>query len=149
MTAEAPPVTEAVVEAAGPSVVLVDARPDRRAVMRQMFQHSAAVATVVGEADGATDAMVAVEQHSADLVVIDLPPDVQVGLDAVSALDVRFPDLAILVCSFNSDPAVRQQALDAGADGYLVKPVSAREVVAAFQGIAPGTESVPSPAAAR
>ena len=133
---------------AGPAVVLVDARPDRRAVMRQMFQHSGGVATVVGEADGAADATAAVEQQAADLVVIDIQPDVQAGLDVVAALDVRFPDLTILVCSFNTDGAVRQRALDAGADAYLVKPVSARDVIAAFGGISPRTGAVPSTAAA-
>ena len=142
MTAESTPTD------AGPAVVLVDARPDRRAVMRQMFEHSGGVATVVGEADGATDATAAVEQHAAALVVIDIQPDVQAGLDVVAALDVRFPELTILVCSFNTDAAVRQRALEAGADAYVVKPVSAREVVAAFRGISPGTGAVPSPAAA-
>ena len=124
-------------------VVLVDARSDRRAVMRQMFEHSAAVATVVAEAEGEPDSMLAVEQHAADLVVIDLPSPAQAGIDVVAALAARFPALAIVVCSFNSDAVVRQQALEAGADAYLVKPVSAREVIAAFHGLS----AAPSPPA--
>ena len=143
--------TDTITATAGPTadsgntrVVLVDARPDRRAVMRQMFEHSGVVATVVGEADGDADAIIAVKQNAAELVVIDLPPNVQSGLDVVSALDGRFPALAIVVCSFNSDAAVRQRALDAGADAYLVKPVSAREVMAAFRDV---SASMPSPAA--
>lgn len=113
-------------------VVLVDARPDRRAVMRQVFEHSGVDAAVIGEADGETDAIALVEQHGAGLAVVELPSPVQDGLATVAALRHRFPDLAIVVISFNTDAAVKEQARAEGADAYLVKPVSAREVVAAI-----------------
>ena len=113
-------------------VVLVDARADRRSVMRQVFEHSGVDAAVVGEADGGTDAVALVEQHRADLAVVELPLPVADGLAAVAALRRRFPDLAIVVISFNTDVAVKEQAKAEGADAYLVKPVNAREVVAAM-----------------
>lgn len=112
-------------------VLLLDDRTDRRAVMRQMFEHSDVAAVVVGEADTASDAVTAVEDQAADVVVLDLGRDAQDGLDAVAALRARFPALGIIVCSFNTDAATRQAALSSGADAYLVKPVSAREVMAA------------------
>ncbi|HEV2758468.1 MAG TPA: response regulator [Acidimicrobiales bacterium] len=112
-------------------VVLIDARPDRRAVMRQVFEHSGVDAAVVGEADGEADAIALVEQQRADLAVIELPFPVAQGLAVIAALRARFPDLAIVVISFNTDAAVKEQAVSSGADAYLVKPVSAREVVAA------------------
>ena len=113
-------------------VVLVDARADRRSVMRQVFEHSGVDAAVVGEADGGTDGVALVEQHRADLAVVELPLPVADGLAAVAALRRRFPDLAIVVISFNTDVAVKEQAKAEGADAYLVKPVNAREVVAAM-----------------
>ena len=113
-------------------VVLMDARPDRRAVMRQVFEHSGVDAAVVGEADGEADAIALVERQRADLAVIELPLPVAQGLAAIIALRARFPDLAIVVISFNTDAAVKKQAVASGADAYLVKPVSAREVVAAI-----------------
>lgn len=113
-------------------VVLIDARPDRRAVMRQVFEHSGVDAAVVGEADSEADAIALVEQHRADLAVIELPLPVAQGLATVTALRARFPDLAIVVISFNIDAVVKEQAVASGADAYLVKPVSAREVVAAI-----------------
>ena len=131
-------------EAATSRVVLVDARPERRAVMRQMFEHSDVVATVVGEADSLADAVVAVEQHGAELVVIDMRPPVQDGLDTVAALHDRFPALVILVCSFNSDPAIRRRALDEGADAYLFKPVSAGQIMATMRGSLPRASAMQS-----
>ncbi len=112
-------------------VVLVDTRPDRRAVMRQVFEHSGVAAAVVAEADSQSDAVTLVETHAADVAVIELPQPAKVGLETVAALRRRFADLAIVVISFNTDAAVKAEALAAGANAYLVKPVSAREVMAA------------------
>ena len=113
-------------------VVLVDPRADRRSVMRQVFQHSGVDAGVVAEANGGADAVVMVEQHHADLVVVELPLPVADGLATIAELRQRFPDLAIVVISFNTDAAVKEEATAAGADAYLVKPVNARDVVAAM-----------------
>jgi DNA-binding NarL/FixJ family response regulator len=112
-------------------VVLVDARPDRRSVMRQVFEHSGLAATVVAEADTGAEAVALVEEHAARVAVVELPLPAAEGLAAVAELRGRLPDLVIVVISFSADPAVKEQALAGGADAYLVKPVSAREVMAA------------------
>ena len=125
-------ITEPEADAPRIRVVLVDARADRRAVMRQVFQHSGVDAGVVAEANGGADAIVMVEQHHADLAVVELPLPVAAGVATIAELRQRFPDLAIVVISFNTDAAVKQEATAAGADAYLVKPVNAREVVAAM-----------------
>jgi DNA-binding NarL/FixJ family response regulator len=127
-----PPTSEPEVNEARTRVVLIDARTDRRAVMRQVFEHSGVDAAVVGEADGEADAIALVEQQRAGLAVIELPLPVANGLATISALRARFPALAIVVISFNTDAAVKEQAMASGANAYLVKPVSAREVVAAI-----------------
>ena len=112
-------------------VVLVDARRERRSVMRNMFEHSNVEATVVGEAETEAEAIVLVDQHGAELVVMDFPLPVQDGLKTVAALRRRFVELGIVVCSFNREAATKEKALAEGADAYLLKPVSAREVMAA------------------
>ena len=127
-----PPISEP--EAVEPRirVVLVDARADRRSVMRQVFQHSGVDAGVVAEANGSADAVVMVEQHHADLAVVELSLPVADGVATIAELRQRFPHLAIVVISFNSDAAVKDEVTAAGADAYLVKPVNARDVVAAM-----------------
>lgn len=127
-----PPSSEPEANEVRTRVVLIDARADRRAVMRQVFEHSGVDAAVVGEADGETDALAVVGQHKADLAVVELPVPVTEGVGIITALRARFPDLAIVVISFNTDTTVKEQAQAAGADAYLVKPVNAREVVAAI-----------------
>lgn len=126
------PITEPEANEPRIRVVLVDARADRRSVMRQVFQHSGVDAGVVAEANSGADAIVMVEQHHADLAVVELPLPVADGVATIAELRQRFPDLAIVVISFNTDAAVKEEATAAGADAYLVKPVNARDVVAAM-----------------
>ena len=133
----------------GIRIVLVDERPERRAVLRTVIDHSDVSATVLGEADSEADAIKEVERHAADLVIIDLQPPLQDGLAVVAALRSRFPGMVIFVCSFDSTANIRERVLAEGADAYLLKPVSAREVVAAFRGVLPRALTLESAAAAR
>lgn len=112
-------------------VVLVDGRSDRRAVMRQVFEHSGVDATVVAEADSGADAVDLIGQHGASVAVVELSHPLADGLAMVAELRRGLPELAIVVISFAADSAIKTQVLDSGADAYLVKPVSAREVMAA------------------
>jgi len=113
-------------------VVLVDAKPDRRSVMRQVFEHSGVDAAVVAEADTGADAVAMVEEHRAQVAVVELPSPLADGLAMVADLRARLPELAIVVISFAGDAAIKDAVLAGGADAYLVKPVSAREVLAAL-----------------
>lgn len=118
-------------------VVLVDGRRDRRSVMRQVFEHSGVDATVVGEADSGADAVDLIEQHGASVAVVELPHPLADGLAMIAELRRGLPDVAIVVISFAADSAIKTRVLDGGADAYLVKPVSAREVMAAVPSAPP------------
>ncbi len=125
----------------GTRVILVDPRADRRSVMRQMFEHAGVPVSVVGEADGSVDGGALVEQHQAVLAVVDFPSPVSGGIDTVAALRSQFAELTIVVSTFVTDPGTKEQALAAGANAYLVKPVSAREILAAMDTASPGALS--------
>lgn len=127
---------------AGIRVVLVDARPDRRAVLRSVLAHSDVPATVEGEAGGRTEALAAVAQCRADLVVIDFQEPVQDGLDTVAALRARFPTLVIVVGSFIGGAVVAGKAIAEGADAYLLKPFTARDIAAAMEAALPSAPPV-------
>ena len=125
-------------------VVLVDARPERRAIVRSVLEHSDVAATVEGEAGGCAEALTAVEHCRADLVVIDFQEPAQDGLDTVAALRARFPALVIVVSSFIGGAAIAGKAMAEGANAYLLKPFTARDIVAAMGAAAPNTPAPPS-----
>jgi DNA-binding NarL/FixJ family response regulator len=109
-------------------VVLVDARDDRRQLMRRVVEGDDDRAILVGEADTRAAALAVVDEQRADVVVIDVHMPVAEGLLTIAALRDSDPALGIVVCSFDLDPATVQRALDHGADTCLAKPVGLMEV---------------------
>lgn len=108
-------------------VVVVDNPGDRRLLMAHIVEQTHEFG-VAGYADGPVNALEAVERLGADAVVVEIQLPVSQGLDTVSALRDAFPSLAIIVCSFHDHSATKEEALGRGADGYLSKPVSPRDL---------------------
>ena len=118
-------------------VVLIDTRHERRDLMRHVVGGEDAVAVVVGEADNTTAALAVVDDEKADAVVLDVQMPVTEGLATISALRARFPQLGIIVCSFDLKEETVQLVLAAGADRCLRKPVNRRDIHVALAGLRP------------
>ena len=129
MPVDSPPLTVA------RRVVLVDTRHERRDLMRWMVGGDDAIAMVVGEADSRDGALAVVEEKAADAVVLDVHMPVAEGLATISALRTRYPQIGIVVCSFDLDKATVQRVLEEGADGCLGKPVNRRDIHTALAGL--------------
>lgn len=71
-----------------------------------------------------------------DAVVLDLGLPHRQGLDVLRALRARGSDLPVLVATARDAVADRVQALDAGADDYLVKPFDFDELLARLRALA-------------
>ncbi|MHB1534572.1 MAG: response regulator [Acidimicrobiales bacterium] len=112
----------------GNRVVVVDVRPERRALMRRVVELALGAGTVVAQVATGSDAIAAVERHGAGVAVIEVQMPLTEGLGVVAALRLACPSLLIVVCTFHRDESTQRQARDAGADAYLVKPVNAREL---------------------
>jgi CheY-like chemotaxis protein len=118
-------------------VMLVDARSERRELMRWVIEGSTASAMVTGEADDGPAALALLDQNATDVIVMDVERPVNAGMVTIASLHERCPDVPIIVCSFERDPAVERRAIDAGADRFLHKPLSARGIRAALDGLLP------------
>ena len=113
-------------------LVVIDGCDDRRQLMTHVLEQVGDV-LVVGHADGPVSAVEAVDRLQADAVLLEIQLPLTQGLDTISALRDDFPALAIIVCSFHASTATKRAALDRGADAYLVKPVSLRDLCAVLQ----------------
>ena len=113
-------------------LVVIDGRDDRRQLMTYVLEQAGDV-VVVGHADGPLSAVEAVERLQANLVLIEIQLPLSQGLDTISALRNEYPALGIIVCSFHPSSVTKRAALDRGADAYLVKPVSVRDLRAVLQ----------------
>lgn len=89
------------------------------------------------------DAVRLVQQHNPDVLLLDLGlPDID-GLQALK--DVRrISDVPIIIATARGDETDRVVGLEVGADDYVVKPYSVRELSARIRAISRRRRSEPS-----
>jgi CheY-like chemotaxis protein len=114
-------------------VLLVDARPERRELIRHLVQGTGLADPEVEEAGSGAEAVEALDRAERDVVVVEIQMPVDQGLETIAALRGRSSDLRIVVCSFHTDAATKQLAQGAGADLYLDKPVSSDSLKGVFR----------------
>jgi signal transduction histidine kinase len=111
-----------------PRVLVVDDNPEVREYMASLLAAHYEVTTAV---DGQA-ALEALETQSPDIVVSDvmMPRVDGVGLVRALRANVVTRQLPVILLSARAGEEATIEGLDAGADDYLVKPFSARELLA-------------------
>ena len=103
---------------------------------------------LVGEAENGEQAVVRANILKPDVILMDLMMPVMDGVAATAAIKKQNPGIQIIaLTSFQEDELV-QNALKAGAIGYLMKNVSARELAASIKAAREGKMTL-SPEAAQ
>jgi DNA-binding response OmpR family regulator len=111
----------------GPVVLLVD---DDAAIRRTVGQGLELEGFSVVPASGGRPALVATEAIAPAVVLLDLAmPDLE-GMEVLRTLRARGDDVPVCVLSARDEVDDRVQALEAGADDFVVKPFALEEVVA-------------------
>jgi len=88
--------------------------------------------------------------HDADVLVLDLSMPGRGGLETLARVKARRPGLRVLVFSMHDSPAMVDQALRAGADGYLTKSSEPDALIDAVRRAARGEQPLsPDVASAR
>jgi signal transduction histidine kinase len=111
-----------------PRIVWADDNADMRAyVSRLLSEHF----EVIAVGDGA-EALEAVRDHQPDLVLSDvmMPQLDGFGLLAALRADPRTHAVPVILLSARAGAEASAEGMDAGADDYLIKPFTARELVA-------------------
>lgn len=99
---------------------------------------------LVGESSNGEDALRRCKELKPDVVLMDLVMPGMDGVAATSAIRNSCPKTQIIILtSFNEEERV-QAALNAGAIGYLIKDVSADQLVSAIRGANSGIISLTS-----
>lgn len=93
---------------------------------------------VIGEAHDGKGAVGEAERLKPDVVLLDMKMPGMNGIETITALKQRMPELAVLVfTSFAEDSQVRE-AINAGALGYLLKDALRDDLVRAIRAVAAG-----------
>jgi DNA-binding response OmpR family regulator len=124
-----------------PTVLVVDDAPEIVRLTRDYLEHAGFV--VVTAADGLT-ALAQVRSRQPDVIVLDL------GLPGLDGLDVtrqlrRTSNVPIIVLSARADEADKLVGLELGADDYMTKPFSPKELVARVRAVLRRAQAGQSP----
>ncbi len=108
-------------------ILLADDNADMRAYVQRLLSQAYAVVAV---GDGMA-ALRMVRQKPFDLVLADVMMPQMDGFDLLRALraDERLKTLPVILLSARAGEEAHVEALEAGADDYLVKPFSAQELL--------------------
>jgi len=122
-------------------VLIVD---DHAAVRQgiQMFLDTVPSIQIVGEAIDGQDAICKAESLQPDVILMDLVLPRLDGLSAITGIKRYSPNIKIIVLTiFGDEPRVRA-AIEAGADGYLLKDADADALLHAIQVVQQGGMSI-------
>ena len=100
---------------------------------------------VVAEAGTVAEAIEAARRFRPDLIVMDVRLPDGSGVEACREIRAEFPDTRVVMLTSYPDEDAVLSAIIAGASGYLLKQVRARDLVAALEAVGRG-ESLLDPA---
>jgi two-component system, NarL family, response regulator LiaR len=103
---------------------------------------------LVGEAGNGEEAIRLCEKMQPDVVLMDLMMPVMDGVSATAAIRKKWPRINIIALTSFKEKEMVEGALKAGAMSYLLKNVSANELVTAIKGAVSGQSRL-SPEAAQ
>jgi signal transduction histidine kinase len=126
--ADVPALSERTATTSGARIILADDNADMRAYVRDLLAPIYAVEAV---ADG-LEALEAARRDRPALILSDIMMPRLDGLGVLKALraDENLRAVPVILLSARAGEEARVSGLDAGADDYLVKPFSARELLA-------------------
>jgi DNA-binding NarL/FixJ family response regulator len=129
-------------------IMLVDDHALIRQGMRLLLTQDPEL-EVVGEARNGLEALARVEQLKPDVVLMDLLMPEMDGITAIGKLKESFPEIEIIALTSVLEDASVVAAVKAGAIGYLLKDMQARELQEAIKAASEGRVQLAPEAAAR
>jgi DNA-binding response OmpR family regulator len=127
-------------DVAGPSVLVVDDEPMVREVLERYLT---AEGYSVGVATDGEEALVRFEEHLPDLVLLDLMLPKLDGYEVFRRIRDH-GGTPVIMLTARGDETDRIVGLDLGADDYVTKPFSPREVVARVRAVLRRTSDLPN-----
>ncbi|MBI2318610.1 MAG: response regulator transcription factor [Betaproteobacteria bacterium] len=113
---------------------IVDDHTLLRAGLKALLEKDPGI-EVVGEADNGRDAVRVVGQLAPNLVLMDLTMPGMNGIEAVTEIKRRYPEVRVLVMTLHKAEDYIRASLQAGADGYILKDATQEEFRVAIRSV--------------
>jgi len=108
-------------------VVVIDDDDDFRRSLVRILTY--AKYSCVEAASGTQALALLADEHNVAVAMCDIKMSGMSGLDLLSELIARVPDIAVVMTTVVDDPAVAARAFELGAVGYLTKPFETNELL--------------------
>src|SRR4029450_6383936 len=118
-------------------VVIIDDHPIVRRGLAELVDSMPDLQTV-GEAESYTEALALLERTPADVAIVDLSLDGSSGLDLLSEMRSRHPDVKAIVFSIHDAELYAPRALRAGAAGFVSKTQPCEDLLVAIRALSEG-----------
>ena len=118
-------------------VLLADDHTLVRAGLRKILEVSPEI-DVVGEEATGSAALSRLDSGGVDVLVLDLTMPGMDGFEVLRRVEVRYPDVKVLVLTMHADSEHAVRAIRDGAEGYLIKDSAAADLVAAVEAVMAG-----------
>jgi two-component system sensor histidine kinase RpfC len=117
-------------------IVVADDNPTNREVIGRILERAGHAVTLVNDGEQALDA---VERGAPDLVILDRNMPGMGGMEALQALRLMTRGrarLPVIMLSADVTPEAKREALEAGADAFLAKPIETVRLLEEIQALA-------------
>lgn len=116
-----------------PKILIVEDEPEIREMIRFVLEPKG---FTVCETDNAQDARKLLAHNSYDLILMDWMLPGRSGLDLTRELKQKSPSSTpIILLTAKTDESDKVKGLDGGADDYITKPFSTREMIARINAV--------------
>ncbi|MBN1126325.1 MAG: response regulator transcription factor [Sedimentisphaerales bacterium] len=131
-------------------IFIVDDHPIvREGLTRLIATKARGELMVCGEAEDAAIAIQEIVRVQADLAIVDISLRGYDGIELTKNLKSRYPSLPVLILSMHDELLYAERALQAGANGYIMKNESPELLLKAIRKILSGQVFVSEPVSSR
>lgn len=115
-------------------VVLADDHEIVRAGLRRLLLVNKNI-KILGETANGEDLVSLTNYHHPDIALVDIAMPKLDGIEATKIIKTDSPDVLVVILTAFEDSKNLNSALAAGADGYLTKSISAKELLEAINNV--------------
>jgi two-component system phosphate regulon response regulator OmpR len=119
-------------DSAPPRILVVDDEPELRALLQRYLTQSGFSVRTAGDAKGMDQVL---GREPVDVMILDLVMPGEDGLAICRRLRAAGEDVPIIMLTARGDPVDRILGIEMGADDYLAKPFTPRELLARISAI--------------
>ncbi len=118
-------------------ILLADDHTVVRKGLRLLLESQPDFEVIADAADG-RHAVALAEEHSPDVVVMDIAMPILNGIEAARQISMKQPQVAVVFLSMHSDEGYLLKALKAGARAYLLKDSAEHDLINAVRAVSEG-----------